>query len=245
MLFKSLKVEGDRAVLMNNDVCKCIKIFQFIVYHYIDNMPVYRYNIIEVRIMSMNEILARHGMTQYKLAKTSGVPYTTINDICSGKTRIEKCSAETLYKLSKPLAVSMEELIEDNINGEEKMEYRNTFDVFKSNICHQVKDMGDLDFIIHTLESEKIRKYFDKKWYPESLYLLAMVDYLSRENNLPICREYDDIRAKKLAEPLFPLSVVMAEAATKNTKWKTKSIRDAIPEFMRFNIVESEVRNVI
>jgi transcriptional regulator with XRE-family HTH domain len=191
--------------------------------------------------VSLNEILTQRGMTQYKLAKTSGVPHTTINDICSGKTKIEKCSAETLYKLSKPLRVSMEELLK----GGAEMEYRSTFDVFKSNVCHQVKDMGDLDFVIHTLEADQIRKYFDKEWYPESFYLLAMVDYLSRENDLPLCREYDDIRAKRLAEPIFPLSVVMAEAATNNHRWKNDSIRNAIPEFMRFNIIESEVRNVI
>jgi len=195
--------------------------------------------------LSVNEILWRRGMTKYKLAKASGLPHTTINDICSGKTRIEKCSAETLYKLSKPLGVSMEELIEDGMKGDTAMEYRSAFDVFKSNVCHQVKDMGDLDFVIHTLESDRIRKYFDKQWYPESLYVLAMVDYLCRENGLPLCREYNDIRAKKLAEPLFPLSVVMADAATKNSRWKTESVRDAIPEFMRCNIVESEVRNVI
>jgi hypothetical protein len=135
----------------------------------------------------------------------------------------------------------MEELLKEGA----EMEYRSMFDVFKSNVCHQVKDMGDLDFVIHILETDQIRKYFDKEWYPESFYLLAMVDYLSRENNLPLCREYDDIRAKKLAEPIFPLSVVMAEAATNNNRWKDDSIRNAIPEFMRFNIIESEVRNVI
>lgn len=192
-------------------------------------------------MLSMNEIMAQRGMTQYKLAKVSGLPHTTINDICSGKTKIEKCSAETLYKLSKVLGVSMEELFK----GGMEMEYRSSFDVFKSNICHKVKDMGDLDFVIQTLETDQIRKYFNKQWYPESLYLLAMVDYLSRQNDLPLCREYDDIRAHKLAEPLFPLSIVMAEAATKNSRWKRESMRDAIPEFMRFNIVESEIRNVI
>lgn len=195
--------------------------------------------------MSINEILSRHTMTKYRLAKDSGVPHTTIIDICSGKTKIEKCSAETLYKLAKTLGVSMEELFEDGMKGGAEMEYRSAFDVFKSNVCHQVKAMGDLDFVINMLESNQIRKYFDRKWYPESLYLLAMVDYLSRENGLPLCREYDDIRASKLAEPLFPLSVVMADAATKGSRWKAESIRDAIPEFMRFNIVESEVRNVI
>lgn len=121
---------------------------------------------------------------------------------------------------------------------------RSTFDVFKSNVCHQVKGVGDIDFIIHALETDQIRKYFDRKWYPECFYLLAMVDYLSRENELPLCREYDDIRTFKLAEPIYPLSVVMADAITKNSRWKAESIRDAIPEFMRFNIVEGEVRNV-
>lgn len=61
--------------------------------------------------MSINRILAERGMTKYKLAKLSGVPHATLNDICSGKTRIEKCSGETLYKLAKALQVSMEALM--------------------------------------------------------------------------------------------------------------------------------------
>ena len=62
--------------------------------------------------MSINEILTEKGMTKYRLAKLSGVPHATLNDICSGKTRIEKCSGETLYKLAKVLSVSMETLME-------------------------------------------------------------------------------------------------------------------------------------
>ena len=62
--------------------------------------------------MNINEILTLNGMTKYRLAKLSGIPYATLNDICSGKTRIEKCSGETLYKLAKALSVSMETLIE-------------------------------------------------------------------------------------------------------------------------------------
>lgn len=77
------------------------------------------------------------------------------------------------------------------------MERRSTFDVFRSEVCHQVKYMGDIEFIIYTLESGRIRHYFDKGWYPESPYLLAMVDYLSRENSLALCREFNDIRSYK------------------------------------------------
>ena len=65
---------------------------------------------IMVIVMSINEILIQTGMTKYRLRKLSGVPHATLNDLCSGKTRIEKCSGETLYRLAKVLGVSIEEL---------------------------------------------------------------------------------------------------------------------------------------
>ena len=188
--------------------------------------------------MNINELLKQKNITKYKLSKNSSVPFSTISDISTGKTNIKNCSAETLYKLAQALSVSMEELVV------ESMEYRPSFDIFKSNICHQVKDMGDMDFIIDTLETDRIRKLYQKRWYPESLYLLAMVDYLSRENELPLCNEYNDLRSAKLRNPIYPLSVVVMSIAAGSDQPKKDSCADAIPEFRRFNIIESEVRNV-
>jgi plasmid maintenance system antidote protein VapI len=195
--------------------------------------------------MFINELLARNGITKYNLSKNSGIPHTTINDIFTGKAKIEKCSAETVYRLAKALHVSMEELMEPIMNGDSANEYRSDFETFKSNVCHRVKDIGDIDFIISTLELDEIRKFYNMKWYPESLYLLAMVDYLSRENDLPICTNYNDIRACKLHSPIFSASVIVAAAATKNSRLKKESLMASIPEFKRFNIAENEVRNVI
>ncbi|MCI8633564.1 MAG: helix-turn-helix transcriptional regulator [Lachnospiraceae bacterium] len=65
--------------------------------------------------MIINELLERRGMTKYRLAVDSGVPHATLNDICSGKTRLEKCSAETVYKLAKTLGVSVELLVESGL----------------------------------------------------------------------------------------------------------------------------------
>lgn len=62
--------------------------------------------------MNFNEIVAESGMTKYKIAKKGNIPYATFSDLCSGKTQMKKCSAETLYKLSKILNVSMETLYE-------------------------------------------------------------------------------------------------------------------------------------
>lgn len=178
-------------------------------------------------------------ITQYQLAKDCGIAYTTIHDICSGKAQLEKCSAETIYRISKVLDVSMENLIEPCFDK------RSDFEVFKSNICHRLKELGDIEFLIELLEEDSIRKYYKKKWYPESLYLLAMLDYVSRENDIPICTQYDDMRSLKLKKILFPASVLAASKVYKSDTLKQRSIREAIPEFMRFNIVESDVRNVI
>ena len=65
--------------------------------------------------MLISTILKEKNMTQYKLAVQSGVPQSTLSDIMNGKTRIEKCSGETLYKLSLVLGVTIEELIQDSI----------------------------------------------------------------------------------------------------------------------------------
>lgn len=70
--------------------------------------------------MIIDDLLAKRDMTKYRLAVQSGVPHATLNDICSGKTKLEKCSAETVYKLSKVLGVSMELLTENGIHQAER-----------------------------------------------------------------------------------------------------------------------------
>ncbi len=187
----------------------------------------------------INELMKDKKITQYRLSKESGVAYTTINDIYSGRAQLEKCSAETIYRISRVLGVPMEKLIEPCLDK------RFDFELFKSNTCHRLKERGDIEFVIELLEEDSIRKYYKKKWYPESLYLLAMLDYVSRENDIPICTQYDDMRGLKLKNIVFPASVLVAAEVAKNDDIKHRSILEAIPEFMRFNIVESEVRNVI
>ena len=67
-------------------------------------------------------MLTENGMTKYRLAKLSDVPHATLNDICSGKTKLEKCSAETIYKLAKALKVPMELLTESGVRESEREE---------------------------------------------------------------------------------------------------------------------------
>lgn len=61
--------------------------------------------------MTIMELLKEKGLSRYSLSKTSGVPWATLADICSGKTSLNRCSAETLSKLSKALNLSIEEIL--------------------------------------------------------------------------------------------------------------------------------------
>ena len=70
--------------------------------------------------MIIDSLLKKRGMTKYRLAKEAGIPNTTLNDIFSGKTKLEKCSAETVYKLAKALDVSMEFLTSEGIHQTER-----------------------------------------------------------------------------------------------------------------------------
>jgi DNA-binding helix-turn-helix protein len=68
----------------------------------------------------IDTLLEKRHMTKYRLAVEAGIPHATLNDICSGKTKLEKCSAETVYKLAKVLGVSMETLTESGIRAAER-----------------------------------------------------------------------------------------------------------------------------
>ena len=122
------------------------------------------------------------------------------------KTNIEKCSAEAVYRLARVLGLSMDELYTQLHSAETRV----AFETFKSNICHAVKEKGDLDFIIDTLQADDVQKYWDRHWYPEAYYTLAMLDYLSRENKLPLCTNYENIRRTSLKKTIYPRDIELA-----------------------------------
>ena len=190
----------------------------------IDNASVNRYNIDEVIKMYLTELLEKKNMSRYRLSKESGVAQATVADICSGKARIEKCSADTLYRIAKVLGVTIENLIEEEMETQAQ-HHRTSFDVYRSNVCHLVKEKGDIGFIEDVLVSDEIRKLYDKKWYAECFYLLAMIDYLSKKNGVPLCTRYNDLRNQKMPEIIYPASVVLMDEAMKTDTNRKDSLR--------------------
>lgn len=113
------------------------------------------------------------------------------------------------------------------------MEKRCNFELFKSNVCHRLKESGDIDFLIETLEKDMIREYYNRKWYLECFYLLAMVDYISREIGAPLCSEYDDLRQQRLQKLVYPAGVIVTANVLKNDQIKEEAVKNSIPEFLR------------
>lgn len=122
---------------------------------------------------------------------------------------------------------------------------RSSFEIFKSNICHLVKDKGELSFIRDMLCSDEISKLYKRKWYAECLYLLAMIDYLSRKNDIPLYNGYDKLRTGKLDKVLYPSRIMAMYSLSGDESILIKSFDESIPEFKRFNIVENKIENVV
>lgn len=189
--------------------------------------------------MTFNKLVKDKHISLYQLSKNSDVPYMTINDLINNKTSIAKCNAKTVYKIAKALDTSVEELIEPYIKT------RPSFELFKSNVCHKLKELGDIDFLAYLIDSDEITEYYNLEWYPECFYLLAILDYISRINNVPLCSEYDKLRSMKLSSVIYPSSILAICMATNTDYAKKEAFENSIPEFKRFNIVENEVRNIV
>lgn len=133
---------------------------------------------------------------------------------------------------------------EDNVS-ESISENRCDLELFKSNVCHRLKSLGDKNFIVEVLKSDIISVYYSRRWYAEAFYMLAMLDYLSRINDVPLCDKYHDMRTQKLQDVIYPAGILMLDFVFKTDKYRKESLEYAIPEFMRFNIVEADIRDVV
>lgn len=188
--------------------------------------------------MNINLLIQEKQISKYRLAKETNIPYTTISDICNGKTTLENCNAKTVYELAKYFHYSMEELLY------KANDIRFDFEAFKSNVCHELKLKGYKRFIKDNLMADKVNEYYEKKWYPEALYLLAMIDYLSRIHDIPLYTKYNRLRTAKLSETIYPSGVISEAVVTQDDSVYAKSLNESIPEFARFNIVENGVFDI-
>ena len=122
--------------------------------------------------------------------------------------------------------------------------YCKHFEAYKSNVCHLLHNLGDIEFIRTILIDDTITQFVKHGYGAWALYLLAMLDYISKENNVPTCTKYEYLRNQKLPELLIPLSIrIFKEMFNDDTVFQ-EEYKNAIPEFLKYNIMEGDIRNV-
>ena len=124
------------------------------------------------------------------------------------------------------------------------------FELFKDNIKHEVKS-NQIAFLNYILIDDTITKYIDNDKPLYALYLLAMVDFISRINGITLCNKYDYLRSARFQQTVYPLSVVTSAVFEKKTNSdiiqsyiSENKDYQPIPEFLRHNIIEGDVFNV-
>ncbi len=127
---------------------------------------------------------------------------------------------------------------------------RMSFDHFRSEMCHILKELGDYVFIQNINSKNVIDSCWENEWEAEALYLLAMMDYLSDLHCLSKCADYDKYRKYKLKEPLFPGGILMMDKVMPDKHIKEKTIEDLknnqlAQYFLKYNIIEGDIRDVI
>ena len=182
--------------------------------------------------------LKKRNLSIYKCSKMSNIPYTTLLELVNNKSKFENCSIKTINKLAVVLDIPISELIAS------ELEYHMPFEEFRSEICHKLKSLGDIDFIRYVITNNIINNYYNKCWFEETLYTLALLDYISQNNNIPLVKEYSYLRNKKLKHRIFPRDINLLSKLDTNIRAKKNALKKAIPIFLKYNIVETDVNSV-
>ncbi|MBQ6752592.1 MAG: helix-turn-helix transcriptional regulator [Clostridia bacterium] len=193
--------------------------------------------------MTITDAMKKKHMTKAELCRKSGVAWATLSDICAGRTALSRVSVATAIRIADALGETVESLFRESKShtGEDSF----SFERFKGTTCHRLRRLGDIDFMIEVIESKEIRSLYQKRRLAQAFYLVAMIDYLCRRNNIPLCKDYDDIRGGRLAKPLYPSYAMIPYLRNKDTSAMRRCRREAIPEFLHFNIIEGDIDNVV
>ena len=182
--------------------------------------------------MYIKQYLDDNGISIYKVANNAVVAYPTVFNIVNGKVDILNCALGVVKKIADALGLSIDEFMT-------LCDKNRTFELFRGEQLHLVKRRGDVDYVIDLLENRRIEYYRKLDMKVETYYLLAMLDYLSRKNDLPICEEYNDMRKYKFENPIYPADIEISEKVL-GKESRNKALKKAIPEFLQYNIIECE-----
>ena len=184
--------------------------------------------------MRFFELLESKKITGYSLAKLTGIPYTTINDLINYRTLPKNISLDHALRIAKVLDVGVEEL--SKIEGAPMT----NFTFFRSNLLNDIRMMGPNKWINKTIKNKVIDFYYKNGGIEHALFMLGCLDYLSRKAHLSTYKKrYNDLRKMKLDKVLFTGASILSFNSIEEAE-KLLAIKIE-PEFKRANIIELDV----
>lgn len=206
---------------------KVTKMTFFITSCYISEL---QYNV----LMRFFELLEAHQMSAYKLAKMTGIPYTTIFDLVHYRTLPKNISLDHALKIADALDIDVKELVK--IEGAPMT----NFEFFRSQLIMNIKSYGPNKFVNRVVKNKEVDFYYKNGGIEHALFLLGVIDYLSRKYHLSINRKrYNDLRKLHLKKPLFCSNDIISFSSLEEAE-SVLGIKIE-EEFRRFNIVETEI----
>ena len=192
----------------------------------------------------LRSVLNDKNISLYQLEKASHISHATLNDIYNERSNIDNCSILVMSKIAASLNMDIDDLYKKLTYRDLSLfTYNEDFDLFKSDTLQRLKREKEEDFIKRMAATDVINNYYQHNKYKEALYLLALLDYLSKKNSLPLLKQYDYLRDYKLDKVYVSKSLYLLLAYRSTTV--TSIYKECIKEFLKYNIVEAEIDNVI
>ena len=185
-------------------------------------------------------LLQQKNMTLYRLEKETGLPHSTLLDIYHERVNIAKCSAFVLHKIADALKMSMDDLYNTLVYDDLSLITCDLhFDLFKSNMCHEVRRLTYEKFIEKYSDNKEIMRLYNEQQYYESVYLFSLLESLSNETEKPLESQPDVLKDAKFNKLIVPESIYYL---LMNKQIKIEDIyKESLPEFLKHNIIESEI----
>ena len=175
--------------------------------------------------MDIKAYLKEHNISVREMSLITAIPYSTLNDIVNGKVNLEECQYKTLKKIANFLKISIEDLVYE----------KEDFQTFRNNLHHDLMYCNDeIELVIEILEKRRIDYYMLHGDMLKGMYLLSFLDYLSKKNEIPLCKEYSELRKKTLEKPYYV-----------GTQDGTNATERCIDEFVKHNIYEGDLYDAI
>ena len=192
----------------------------------------------------LKAILNVKNISLYQLEKNSHVSHATLNDIYNEKSNIYNCSVSVMSKIATALDMSLDELFAKlTYNDLSLFRYNDDFDLFKSNTLQRLKKEKIDSFVKNIVSSNAIDTYHQKQEYSKALYLLSLIDYLSTKDEKPYLDKYEYLRDFKLNKLYVSKSIYLLLKTKHITV--TNLFKDCPKDFLKHNIVEAEIDDVI